>query len=104
LQGDEYHEVGQALRDGRLDDLRVSDAESLLLDYVATLTKHAYRITDAQVEGLRRGGWTDEQIAEATYDAALFNLFVRLADAFDIHPMPMMDPDGPPTALTEPPA
>jgi len=49
LQGDEYHEVGQALRDGRLDDLRVSDAESLLLDYVATLTRHAHRITDAQV-------------------------------------------------------
>lgn len=37
-------------------------------------------------------GLTDEQIAEATYDAALFNLFVRLADAFDIHPPPSSTP------------
>ncbi len=96
--------MGQALRDGRVDDLQVTDAEALLLDYVATLTRHAYRITDVQVEGLRRAGWTDEQIAEATYDAALFNFFVRVADAFDIHPMPMMDPDGTPKALTEPSA
>jgi hypothetical protein len=64
VQGDEYHEVGQAVRDARVDDLRVSDAESLLLDYVATLTMPADRITDAPVEGLPRGGWTDEQIAE----------------------------------------
>lgn len=104
MQGEEYHEAGQALRDGRLDELALTDAESLLLEYVATLTKHAYRITDAQVDGLRRAGWTDEQIAEATYDAALFNFFVRMADAFDIHPLPMMDPDGTPKAVTEPSA
>ena len=95
--------MGQALRDGRLDDLPVSDAERLLLEYVGTLTMHAYRITDSQVEGLRQAGWTDEQIAEATYDAALFNLFVRLADAFDIHPPPVLEPDGVPRAVTEGP-
>ena len=103
MQGEEYTELGQALRDSRLDDLPVSDAERLLLEYVGTLTKHAYRITDSQVEGLRQAGWTDEQIAEATYDAALFNLFVRLADAFDIHPPPVLEPDGVPRAVTEGP-
>ncbi len=103
LQGDEYEEVGQALRDGRLDGLAVSDAEQRLLDYVETLTKHAYRITDSQVHGLRDAGWSDPQIAEATYDAALFNLLVRLADAFDIHPMPMMDADGIPKVIEQPP-
>ena len=55
------------------------------MEFVGTLTRYAYRITDAQVEGLRKAGWTDAQIAEAVYDGALFNLFVRLADAFDIH-------------------
>jgi alkylhydroperoxidase family enzyme len=101
LQGDEYSELSQAIRDGRLDDLPISAAERLLLDYVETLTRHAYRITDAQVDGLREAGWTEEQIAEATYDAALFNLFVRLADAFDIHPPPVLDADGVPRAVRE---
>ena len=100
MQGEEYRDLGQALRDGRLDDLPVSDAERLLLEFVGTLTSHAYRITDEQVDGLRRSGWTEEQIAEAVYDAALFNLFVRLADAFDIHPPPILDADGIPRAVT----
>ena len=69
-----------------LEQVPVTPAERLLLEFVETLTKHAYRITDDQVEGLRRAGWSDEQIAEAVYDGALFSLFVRLADAFDIHP------------------
>lgn len=99
LQGEEYTELGQALRDGRLDDLPIGEPERLLLDFVGTLTEHAYRITDEQVEGLREVGWTDEQIAEAVYVGALFNLFVRLADAFDIHPPPVMDPDGAPAVV-----
>jgi alkylhydroperoxidase family enzyme len=70
------------------------------LGFVGTLTRHAYRITDEQVQTLRDVGWTDAQIAEAVYDGALFNLFVRLADAFDIHPPTMMDPDGIPKAVT----
>jgi alkylhydroperoxidase family enzyme len=102
LQGEEHNALSQAIRDGRLDDLPVTEAERLLLDYVDTLTRHAYRITDSQVEGLRQAGWTDEQIAEATYVAALFNMLVRLADAFDIHPWPMTDADGVPGALAEP--
>ena len=39
-------------------------------------------------------GWSDAQIAEAVYDGALFNLFVRLADAFDIHPPARYEIDG----------
>jgi alkylhydroperoxidase family enzyme len=75
-----------------------------LLEYVGTLTRHAYRITDSQVEELREIGWSDAQIAEATYVGALFNLFVRLADAFDIHPPPERDPEGvPPAAVTREP-
>ena len=42
------------------------------------------------------------QIAEAVYDGALFNLFVRLADAFDIHPDPAYDVAGVPGALEQP--
>jgi alkylhydroperoxidase family enzyme len=92
LQGEQYAPVAQALADGDLDQAPITPAERLLLEFVGTLTRHAYRITDEQVQGLRDAGWTDAQIAEAVYDGALFNLFVRLADAFDIHPPPLPDP------------
>ena len=100
MQGEQYSEVARLLREGADPDaLPVSPAERLLLQFVGTLTRHAYRITDEQVQGLRDAGWTDAQIAEAVYDGALFNLFVRLADAFDIHPPPAADPDGIPPAV-----
>ena len=100
MQGEQHSETAAALRDGDLDRAPVTPAERLLLEFVATLTKHAYRITDEQVQGLRDVGWTEAQIAEAVYIGALFAMFVRLADAFDIHPPPMMDPDGVPGAVT----
>ncbi len=103
LQGEEYAETARALREGNLDRAPVTPAERLLLEFVGTLTKHAYRITDEQVQGLREAGWTDAQIAEAAYDGALFNLFVRLADAFDIHPLEEWEPDGVPAAVTQGP-
>ncbi len=93
--------MAQALRDGDLDRAPISPAERLLLEFVGTLTRHAYRITDEQVQGLRDSGWSDPQIAEAVYVGALFNLFVRLADTFDIHPPAMMDAGGVPRAVTE---
>jgi alkylhydroperoxidase family enzyme len=102
LQGKQYAEVVKALRDGDLDRAPVSPAERLLLEFVGTLTRHAHRITDEQVQALRNVGWTEAQIAEAVYDGALFNLFVRLADAFGIHPPEVMDPDGVPAAITRP--
>ena len=102
MQGEQYSQTAAALRDGDLDAANVTPAQRLLLEFVETLTRHAYRITDEQVEGLRAVGWNDAQIAEAVYDGALFNLFVRLADAFDIHPDPSYDPGGVPTAVTSP--
>jgi alkylhydroperoxidase family enzyme len=103
LQGETFgtfDKTAEALRDGDLDAADLSSKERLLLDFVATITRHAYRVTDEQVEALRDAGWTDEQIAEAVYDAALFNLFVRLADTFGIEPPPMYEPEGIPRAVT----
>ena len=100
MQGEQFGEVAKALREGDLDKAPVTPAERLLLEFVGTQTRHAYKITDAQVQGLRDAGWTEPQIAEAAYIGALFNMFVRLADAFDIHPPEMMDRDGVPRAVT----
>jgi len=102
LQGEQYSPVAQALRDGDLDAAGLSRPERLLLDFVGTITSAAYKVTDEQVQGLRDAGWSDEQIAEAAYDAALFNLFVRLADTFGIEPPAMYEPHGIPKAVTTP--
>ena len=100
MQGEQFHPVARALRDGDLDAAPVTPAERLLLAFVGTVTRHAHRVTDEQVQGLRDAGWTDAQIAEAVYVTALFAMFVRLADAFDIHPPPLYEPDGPPGAVS----
>jgi alkylhydroperoxidase family enzyme len=100
LQGEAYGKVAQALRDGELDAADLDRPHRLLLEFAATITTHAYRVTDEQVQGLRDAGWSDEQIAEAAYVAALFNLFVRLADTFGIEPPATYEPDGVPAAVT----
>ena len=102
MQGEQYSKAAAALRDGNLDAADLSAKHRLLLEFVETLTRHAYRISDEQVQRLREAGWTDAQIAEAVYDGALFNLFVRLADAFDIHPDPSYDAAGVPRVLSRP--
>jgi alkylhydroperoxidase family enzyme len=94
LQGEEYSETARAIRDGDIDRAPITPAERKLLAFVDTLTRHAYRITDEHVQGLRDVGWTDPQIAEAVYAGALFSLFVRLADAFEIHPPARYEIDG----------
>ena len=98
MQGEEFHETAEALRRGDLDAAPVTPAERLLLEFVGTVTEHAYRVTDEQVQGLRAAGWTDPQIAEAVYDTALFALFVRLADAFGIDPPAFSGPAADGTA------
>ena len=101
MQGKTYGPVADALRSGNLAAANLDEPHRLLMDFVETITRHAYRVTDEQVDGLRNAGWTDEQIAETVYDAALFNLFVRLADAFGIEPPAMYEPDGIPPAAAK---
>jgi alkylhydroperoxidase family enzyme len=102
LQGEAFGQVAEALRSGDLDAAGLDDPHRKLLEFVETVTRHAYRVTDEQVQGLREVGWSDEQIAEAAYDAALFNLFVRLADTFGIEPPAVYEPDGIPPAAARP--
>ena len=98
MQGDAFGKAAEALRAGDLDAAGLEPAERLLLEFAETITRHAYRVTDQQVQGLRAAGWTDAQIAEAAYVAALFNLFTRLADAFGIEPPAVYEPNGVPPA------
>ena len=92
--------MAEALRNGDLDAAGLPSSERLLLEFAGTIAREAYRVTDEQVAGLRAAGWTDEQIAEAAYVAALFSLFVRLADTFGIEPPAEYEPAGIPGAIT----
>ena len=76
--------MAEALARGDLAAAPVTDAERALLRLVETVTRHAYRTTDEQVQEVREQGWTDSQIAEAVYVTALFAFFNRVADAFGI--------------------
>jgi alkylhydroperoxidase family enzyme len=100
LQGPEFHQTAEALRAGDLNRAPMTPAERQLLEFIETLTKHAYRITDEQVQGLRDARWTDAQIAEAVYVAAFFNMMVRIADAFGIRPPTWWEPTGVPAAIS----
>jgi alkylhydroperoxidase family enzyme len=100
LQGEAFEQAAEALRNGDLDAAGLAPPERLLLEFAGTIAQGAYRVTDEQVQGLRNAGWIEEQIAEAAYVAALFSLFVRLADTFDIKPPAVYEPNGIPTAVT----
>ena len=103
MQGKEFEAAAEALRNGDLEAAELPANERLLLEFAGTIARAAYKVTDEQVEGLREVGWTDEQIAEAAYVAALFSLFVRLADTFGIEPPAIYEPTGIPGAITRRP-
>ena len=84
MQDSTAEPIRAALARRDLDAAPVSEAERALLKFVALVTHHAYRTTDADVEELRRHGWTDPQIAECIYITALFAFFNRVADAFGL--------------------
>lgn len=67
-----------------LDGADLVDAERGLLEFVRVVTVHAHRTTDEDVERLRSLGWSDEQIGESVYVAAMFAFVNRIADAWGI--------------------
>ena len=77
--------IVEALSRGDLGGAPVTEAERAFLELVATMTHHAHRIQDGDVERVRQAGWTEPQIAEGVYIAALFAFFNRVADAFGLH-------------------
>jgi alkylhydroperoxidase family enzyme len=62
---------------GRLDpDIRRTAAEETdvpeaLRGYLDKVTRHAYKVTDEDVEALREAGYSEDQIFEATVSCAL---------------------------------
>jgi alkylhydroperoxidase family enzyme len=72
----------------------ITKKELILLDYVKLLTLEPAKVTDADIEKLRKAGWNDKEIFEATFDISLFAFFNRMADAYGL--------DYPPTGWKPP--
>lgn len=77
-------QLGEAFRKAAVDEKTTT-----LLAYAHKVTKHAYKVTDEDVEQLRQAGWTDRQILEATVVAAQFNFINRIVDALGVELEPV---------------
>lgn len=102
MQDPNSEAVRVALSRGDLASAPLAPPERALLAFVEIVTRHAYRTTDADVEGLREHGWSDAQIAECVYITALFAFFNRVADAFGLEEAPS-DLRGPAAGRPTPP-
>lgn len=98
LTGDEHLslEFATTWRTYELDELTRT-----LLDYAEKLTKAPSAIDEADFEALRRAGWDDEGIYEATALASFFNFTGRLEAASGLPPDEVPDGARPPEARAE---
>ena len=62
----------------------ISDADRVMLDYVAQTTRDATRVSKDDHERLRSVGFDDRGILQITLIAAWFNYINRVADALGV--------------------
>jgi uncharacterized peroxidase-related enzyme len=74
----------QAARAGDLSAFTDDEEIGRFLPLAEKITRHAYRVTDEEIESLRSGGWSDAMILEAIYVVLAFNLINRLADTLGL--------------------
>ena len=79
-QGYTQEQVESILEDVEGSTL-IDEQTKALLHHAEKVTRHAYKVTEADIQVLRDLGLSDEAILEATFVIAGFNMFVRLADA-----------------------
>jgi alkylhydroperoxidase family enzyme len=77
-------EQSEAARRGDAEAFSDDPPTRVFLGLAEKITRHAYKVTDEDVEALREAGWDDEQIVEAVHVAAAFNFVDRLADTFGL--------------------
>ena len=59
----------------------IDDKTRKLLQLAGKITKHAFKVTESDIQALRDADCTDEEIFEAVAVASLFNYMDRVADA-----------------------
>jgi uncharacterized peroxidase-related enzyme len=73
-----------AARSGDITAFTDDEETARFLPLAEKITRHAYKVTDADIQLLRDGGWSDEKILEAIGVVVYFNLINRLADTLGI--------------------
>ncbi len=66
----------------------ISPAERALFGFIEKVNGAASRITAADVDEVRRAGWTEEAIYDAVNVCGLFNFYNRWVDATGVAEMP----------------
>lgn len=69
---------------GEIDAAPIAESEKALMRFVKLLTNEPYRNSAQEVQLLRDSGWSEPQIAEAVYIAAMFAFFNRVANGFGL--------------------
>jgi uncharacterized peroxidase-related enzyme len=62
----------------------LSDQDRAMLDYAAKLTRAAWTVTPADLDGLRRVGFDDRAILQINLIASWFNYINRVADGLGV--------------------
>ena len=75
----------KAAEEGDIEALPVEEKYKELLRLCVKLTLHAYKVTEEDIEGLRRAGLGDDEILEGVWVACQFNAVDRLADTFGLY-------------------
>ena len=87
--GVESEEQRQAIQ----DDYRTAGLtarEVALLDYAVKLTKNPRTVARADLDALRKLGYTDEQLVDAVQCIGYFNFINRVLDGLGVDPEPGM--------------
>lgn len=94
LQGQDTKDV-DSIATSNAGQAKLSEKESALLEYIKILTLEPAKVRDTDVEKLRKIGWTDPEVFEASFIASLFAFFNRMADAYglDYAPNGWMPPE-----------
>ena len=66
----------------------LSAADRAMLDFAVKLTEGPRSMSEADIEGLRRAGFSDTAIHDIAQVTALFNYYNRIADGLGIDPEP----------------
>lgn len=79
-QGYTQQQVAGILEDVEGSTL-IDEQTKALLHHAEKVTRHAYKVTESDIQVLCDLGLSDEAILEATFVITWFNMFTRLADA-----------------------
>jgi len=74
----------EAAQTGDVGAFTDDEETARFLPLAEKITRHAYKVTDDDVQALRDNGWSDEKILEAIGVVVFFNMINRLADTLGI--------------------